>query len=311
MVWKRVIVGVDDSPEAGAAAALGVWLAGALQGECFAIHAVDDLPLAFVEEEIMDRSAELRMALVAAARRRVTDALHASVPGCSTDRLVVRVGRPALVLEEVARELNADAVILGGKRHSTIGRWMSGSTVHHLVHRLRLPILIHARPSPDRALHRILVAVDASTTAPETAAVGRTLARALGADLRGLSVIEPPVPLPEVTPVLAQADYARRAHRLLAARVWPRLGQGAHTAIVEEGPVADAIRREAFRWEADLVVIGSHGKGLAERLLEGSVTERLVNDLPTSLLVLPPGGVARGDPRPVRGRSREPQAAGS
>jgi hypothetical protein len=40
-------------------------------------------------------------------------------------------------------------------------------------------------------------------------------------------------------------------------------------------------------WRADLLVVGSHGKGWAERMLVGSVTERLINHLPTSLLVVP------------------------
>jgi len=35
------------------------------------------------------------------------------------------------------------------------------------------------------------------------------------------------------------------------------------------------------------LVVGSHGKGWAQRVLLGSVTERLINHLPTSLLVAP------------------------
>jgi hypothetical protein len=49
----------------------------------------------------------------------------------------------------------------------------------------------------------------------------------------------------------------------------------------------EAILREAAEWRADLLVVGSHGKGWAERVLAGSVTEGLINHLPTSLLVVP------------------------
>ena len=34
-------------------------------------------------------------------------------------------------------------------------------------------------------------------------------------------------------------------------------------------------------------MVGSHGKSWAERVLVGSVTERLLNHLPTSLVVVP------------------------
>jgi nucleotide-binding universal stress UspA family protein len=44
---------------------------------------------------------------------------------------------------------------------------------------------------------------------------------------------------------------------------------------------------EAKQWEAQLVVVGSSGHGLVDRVLPGSVTEGLLNNLPTSLLVVP------------------------
>jgi len=40
------------------------------------------------------------------------------------------------------------------------------------------------------------------------------------------------------------------------------------------------------------LVVGSHGKGWAERALVGSVTEQLLNHLPLSLVVVPVGTAA-------------------
>jgi nucleotide-binding universal stress UspA family protein len=50
----------------------------------------------------------------------------------------------------------------------------------------------------------------------------------------------------------------------------------------------DAILRETAESQADLLVVGSHGKGWAQRWLVGSVTEQLLNHRPTALLVVPP-----------------------
>ncbi len=44
---------------------------------------------------------------------------------------------------------------------------------------------------------------------------------------------------------------------------------------------------EAAAWRAELIVVGSHGKGWIDRLLIGSVTEDLLNNLPCAVLVVP------------------------
>jgi len=57
--------------------------------------------------------------------------------------------------------------------------------------------------------------------------------------------------------------------------------------VTREGLADEGIAEEAAAWEADVTVVGSHGKGWMDRMLIGSTTERLVNRLPTSLLVVP------------------------
>jgi len=60
--------------------------------------------------------------------------------------------------------------------------------------------------------------------------------------------------------------------------------------VVQSGSAARMIADQASSWEADLVVVGSHGKGLVDRVLLGSTTERLLNKLPCSILVIPVRG---------------------
>ena len=51
--------------------------------------------------------------------------------------------------------------------------------------------------------------------------------------------------------------------------------------------ISPTVRAQAAKWGADVVVLGSHGKNWVDRLLLGSTTERLIADLPSSLLVAP------------------------
>ena len=66
--------------------------------------------------------------------------------------------------------------------------------------------------------------------------------------------------------------------------------------LVRHGTVTDTLLREVTDWDADVLVVGSHGKGWAQRVLLGSVTEGLLNHMPTSLLVAPVGVAAAALP---------------
>jgi nucleotide-binding universal stress UspA family protein len=287
MFWKRILVGVDDSPQAAAAAALGVRLADALGGECILVHAVREFWLAFAEEEIVERSAELRAALVDAARQRVAAALHGHAPERAIREMIVRPGSPAAVLRDTAREVDAAAVILGGRHHAALRRWVGGSTAHNCVRGIGLPVLVTGPRGNGSQFRRILAAVDLSEAAAPVAAAAIELAAGLGTELRALNVIEPPVPLPDIIPALTMVEYSRLAELTLAKRVWPLFRKAAVETLSRPGEVLETLRRETSEWGADLLVVGSHGKRWDERLILGSFTERLLNDLPTSLLVVP------------------------
>lgn len=60
------------------------------------------------------------------------------------------------------------------------------------------------------------------------------------------------------------------------------------TAEVLSGSPAQQIVRQAEAWEADLVVVGSHGYGLLERVFLGSVSDHVANHAPCSVLIVRP-----------------------
>jgi len=56
------------------------------------------------------------------------------------------------------------------------------------------------------------------------------------------------------------------------------------------GPAADSIVRQAKKWKADLVVIGTHGRRGVRRILMGSDAEQIVRNSPVPvMLVRSPG----------------------
>jgi nucleotide-binding universal stress UspA family protein len=289
MAWGPVVVGVDASPAAVGAAVLAERIATLADVRCDLVHAVRDAWAPLVAVNPDPAVAEMQQLQQAVARERVHQVLEGAVSDPVLETLQVRFGPAAVVLRQVVEETRPALLVLGGKHHTALERWLGGSTSLHVVRTSEVPVLITARePVTPR---RVLVAADLSKAAGPTVRLAERFARLVGAQLRVLTVFEPLPDLPGVPPTDPTAYYAL-AQESLERDVWPLVKTPRVEKLVRHGMVVETLLREASDWEADVLVVGSHGKGWAQRVLLGSVTERLINHLPTSLLVAPVGVAA-------------------
>lgn len=301
MIAGPVVVGVDGSLEAGAAAAAGWRLAQAAGVRCHLVHATRDVRSALDLAGTGVSLDDLQLAMLARTRSEIAAALEDRVPPHVLEGLAVRAGRPAAILAEVVEETEAGMVVLGGKHHSTLGRWLGGSTVQQAVRRLSAPLLVTAGDLRSRP--RVLVAVDLSYAALPTLDQAVDFARLLGGPLRALHVLEPIPNAPELPFPVDVGDYEARSRERLDQHVWPALPVPDDHKVVRQGIALDAIAEEAAAWRADVIVVGSHGKGWVDRLVIGSVTEDLLNDLPTAVLVIPVPAPERRETIPIETRA--------
>ena len=287
MSWKPIVVGVDASPAGGHAAQLGLMMAAAAETDCRLVHATRDVWTTVAIEGNPVQVAAFRAAALHAVRERLNVALEGVVPWKALHNADVREGWAPAVLDDVVRETGAELVILGAKHHTALGRWLGGSTVHNLARMLRAPLVVTGKPPAK--VRRVLVALDASAAARPTYEAARRFADAFDAELKALHVIEPLPILPETPPPMNTIDYEKLMEEDCAEKVWPLVGPDAERVI--RHAVADVgIAAEAKAWDADVVVVGSHGKGFVERMLVGSITERLLSNLPAPVLIVVPAG---------------------
>lgn len=292
--WKPIVVGVDGSPESVRAAVMGSVIAERAGTTCQLVHAAPDYWTAASVPELGIDVAELDRATVEHARTLITSSLSGNVPPALLEALEIRIGRAPVVVAEAAHRLDAELIVMGGKHHRGLDR-IGGSTITHMVRSSDLPLLATDGGSP--IITRILVPVDLSYAAKPAIAAGERWARAFGAQLRVLHVVEP-LPLVPGFPITVDDDELyRAAERVLESSVWPLIVLPGAETLVRRGRAAAAIASEATQWRADLIIVGSHGKGWVDRLLIGSTSERLLHVLPSLTLVLPVRKPA-GAPRP-------------
>jgi len=211
-------------------------------------------------------------------------------PGATTSGRVVchaLAGTADRRLLEVAAETEADLLVLGTTRRGTLAGTLLGTTAGRVLRGARTPVLVVRQPLPERPL-RVLLTTDLSDHAAFAHARGGALARALcaagEAEMRSLFV-EPPV--------LGEIEAARRqawlhAERELAAFLGAEVPPTSSTPRLRRGDPAAEIVAEAREWEADLIVLGTHGRRGALRLFLGSVAETVLRHSPCATLVIPP-----------------------
>jgi nucleotide-binding universal stress UspA family protein len=284
--WQPVVVGVDSSPAAAEAVRVGWAIAQAVNVPCHLVHAtpeawtVPTAPHAGTEQPEL-----LNEAVRDAAKSAVCDTLADGVPSGALQHLEVRTGRSAAVIRDCVHEWQAGLAVLGGKHHSTLGRWVSGSTAHTLVRSLDVPLFVTAHtPLPIR---HIVAAVDLSDAAGPTIQAAERLAQVFEARLHVVHIVEPLPIIPDTPFQFNDDEVYRRSEEHLDQYVWPLIAYPGTTTGLRRGTAVDAITAEVTDRNAEVVVLGSHGKGWVDRILIGSVTESVLSALPCSMFIVP------------------------
>ncbi|HEV8179640.1 MAG TPA: universal stress protein [Gaiellaceae bacterium] len=140
----------------------------------------------------------------------------------------------------------------------------------------------------------ILFATDGSPSAAEAQREALNLARRLDAPLLVVAVAHTALPAvgytaygySSVIAELTQAEH-KRVQELLASVAETAEEEGVHcSTVAADGFVVEAICRRASEYDAQLIVVGSHGWGAARRILSGSVSTGLVHTAPCPVLVV-------------------------
>ncbi|MDE2607299.1 MAG: universal stress protein [Burkholderiales bacterium] len=140
---------------------------------------------------------------------------------------------------------------------------------------------------------RILLATDGSAASEQAARLAVDLAKAHGAKLTVLYVVDPYpyLGIGESNPLGFQAymsaalQHASEAHHKVMTLA-EKVGVDCQPRVAEDVAAAAGIIQSAKQVDADLVVVGSHGRTGMARLMLGSVATKVVAESPVPVLVV-------------------------
>ena len=289
---KRIVVGTDMAAMAARAETRAAMLARELDCESLdLLHVVDRLaleslrhlaePLVDTEQHLMDSSRH-RLAEV---ERRLSDRF-----GVKVMTMTLNVGRAHNEIAHYAKLLKAGLVVLGAHGGGIVRELFVGSTVDKVLPTLPCPLLI-VRREPEAPYQRILVGVDFSESSRRGLEIARNVAP--HASVTVLHAFEVPLEArlrlePEKIETYSAELSARKSDEIMNLVANSGNDSVSWACAVEPGAPADVILKKAQTLEADLIIIGKHGRAELEDMFIGSVTKRLIRDAGCDVLVVEP-----------------------
>ncbi len=263
--WERLLLCTDGSPASQGAVNAALALGRACGSQVQALHVVEVNPL--FEAQLADQLGFLEEEIVAPLKAQ------AAQLGVALSTRVCRSEAPHAAIAEVAEKFQPDLIFMGRHGRSGLARLMLGSVTARVIGLSPFKVLVVPRGAT-LSFQRLLVASDGSPDSEAAWEEALAIARAAGSKLLAVAVAREEGEFPQV---LARLD------RLLAAA--NRQGVAVETRMLQGVP-DDAIVQAALQSQADLILMGRHGRTGLSRLLLGSVAERVIGQTPCPVMIV-------------------------
>ena len=278
---KRIIVATDLSERSDRAIDRAILLAKTHSARLTVLHVIDDdLPVSVAETQKQSAAQSLREHL-------------ASIPGArdlDTD-LEVGFGKDWSKILQQADTEQSELIILGLHRESDLGSLFRGTTVERVVRNGDTPVLVVKNRST-RDYQTIVVGVDFSVYSRR--ALEFALSFSKNARIHLVHAYEIPFKgfLPSAE---THAELRKRDETLFRQMIDQEVAvflagldaeRGRIETVVSEGDPHSVVNAQIAALDADLLVLGTHGRTGVARAFLGSVAEGFLTDPPVDVVAV-------------------------
>lgn len=224
--------------------------------------------------------------------------IHEAV-GAALAKVSVRQGFASREILEAALEIPADLIVMGTHGASGFERWLLGSVAETVLRHAACPALtvppsaLEPAEAPVPLFKTILCAIDFSRDSQRALVVAQDLARAGGGCLVVVHALEHLAgESPALTAHFNVAEFRRTLERDARQRLEELLPLAARaecntSVILAEGKASREVLRAAAAHEADLIVLGVHGRNALDLALFGSTTRHVLHRATVPVLTVP------------------------
>lgn len=280
---KKILLATDLSARSDRALDRASQLARQWGAELLIVHAIDRNAASFSEAVSPPPSWRRSPDPVPAIQARIKRDLREEIDQLS---IYIEEGDPAQVTLDIAHREGCDLIIVGLPREELFGRMVFGRTVEQLVRKSPVSVLV-VKSRPGGPYRHVLVGTDFTDESRY-----------------GLEVAARSFPQCEFTVMHAfEMRYKAFLSNLELSRDFAAMEKTTIEEFVRNADVEDQVRskirtviehgtpdlmlcRYVEEQYADLTVIGAYGRGFLFHLLVGGYTPRIVDSVPTDVLLV-------------------------
>lgn len=285
VTYSGIVVGVDGSPQSNAAVRWAAQEAAMRNAALTLVHAATPAPAGL---RGFERSADTAGQVLALAREIVEDVTGDHGRLRVNSELISEAPVPALA----NMSTNADMIVVGSRGRGPLKQLLLGSVSNGLVHHAHCPVAVIHDEGPSPLRGPVLVGIDGSLASELAAAIAFDEASWRGAELVALHAWTdaevPDLPSREWTGLTRTSWSALQsaADETLAERLagWREryLDVTVQRVVVVNQPAQHLLERSE---SAQLVVVGSHGRGGFAGMSLGSVSTAVVQAVRAPVIV--------------------------
>lgn len=292
---KRILVATDFSESSKVALNICISAFKCMKTKLYILHAIEKLPHDYRHSLFRTAYSDVKQRLEENAINKINAMLPNDMQGANNATPIVRYGKPFVEVIKAAKEIEADIIVIASHRMKGMGHVISSSVSEKVVRKAHCPVFV-IKKEEFTGFQRIIVPIDFSDCSRIALEYAIAIAKAHNGKLTILHVYDEAFFEPYIRAANSQEEadeIVRKIEEINENNYNEFLKKVDLTGVeyeklLKEGVPSNEIVGIARQQDAQLIVMGTHGRSGLKHILIGSDAEEVVREAPCNIIVVKP-----------------------